>query len=143
MLCDSVDQNQINILSRGSNLNLYVGKICGMFFPLIKNVCFYFSFSPISKPSRLCPFIGIKKFTVGFQAYHVILFQLIQREKNFIVIITAVHNKGGLSKKSCALPNGIKCDRIYRFIAFLNRRMDSEKKLTRCLLTDKAQASVT
>ena len=45
----------------------------------------------------------IKKFPVGFQADHVILLQMVEDEKYLIVIITAVHNKGGFSEKSSGL----------------------------------------
>ena len=45
----------------------------------------------------------------------------VEDEKDLIGIITAVHNKGGLSEKSRCLFDRIKCDGIYRFIVLLNR----------------------
>src|SRR5699024_4781046 len=133
MFRDPIDQDQINILPGGSDLNFYVGKICGMLFSLIENICFYFSFPPIPQFGCLCPFVVIKKFPVGFQADHVILLQTVEDEKYLIVIITAVHNKGGLSEKSRCLFDRIKRDGIYRFIVLLNRRMDHGKNTDRML----------
>lgn len=46
----------------GSDLNFYVGKICGMLFSLIENIRFYFPFPPILQFRCLCPFVVIKKF---------------------------------------------------------------------------------
>ena len=91
MFRDPIDQDQINILPGGSDLNFYVGKICGMLFSLIENIRFYFSFPPVPKFRCLCPFIVIKKFPVGFQADHVILLQLVEDEKYLIVIIASVY----------------------------------------------------
>ena len=91
MFRDPIDQDQINILPGGSDLNFYVGKICGMFFSLIENIRFYFSFPPVPKFRCLCPFIVIKKFPVGFQADHVILLQMVEDEKYLIVIIASVY----------------------------------------------------
>ena len=75
----------------------------------------------------------IKKFPVGFQADHVILLQMVEDEKYLIVIITAVHNKGGFSEKSSGLSDRIKRDRVYRFIVFFGRRMDHRKNADRML----------
>ena len=66
-------QDQINILPRGRDLNFYVGKICDMFFSLIENIRFYFSFPPIPQFRCFYPFIVIKKFSVGFHVDYVIL----------------------------------------------------------------------
>ena len=99
-----------------------------MFFSL-----FYFSFPPIPQLCCLCPFVVIKKFPVGFQADHVILLQMVEDEKYLIVIITAVHNKGGLSEKSSSLFDRIKRDGVYRFIILLSRRMDPGKNTDRML----------
>ena len=133
MFRDPIDQDQINILPGGSDLNFYVGKICGMLFSLIENIRFYFSFPPVPQFGCLCPFVVIKKFPVGFQADHVILLQMVEDEKHLIVIITAVHNKGGFSEKSSGLSDRIKRDRVYRFIVFFGRRMDHRKNADRML----------
>ena len=127
MLRDPIDHDQIDILPEGSDLDFYVGKICGKFFSLIENIRFYFPFPPIPQFRCLCPFVVIKKFPVGFQTDHVILLQMVEDEKCLIVIITAVHNKGGVSEKSSCLFDRIKSDGVYRFIVLLSRRMDHEK----------------
>ena len=59
---------------------------------------------------------------------------MVEGEKYLIVIITAVHNKGGLSEKSRCLFDRIKCDDIYRIIVLLNRRMDHGKNTDRMLV---------
>ena len=143
MFRNPIDQNQINVLSGGGDLNLYMGKICSMFFSLIEYVCPYFPFPPVPKFRCLCPFIVIKKFPVGFQADHIILLQVVEDEKYLIVIITTVHDKSSLSEKSRCLSDRIKRDGVYRFIVLLSRRMIMEKTLTGCLLAVRAQASVT
>ena len=102
-----------------------------MFFAFIENIRFYFSFPPVPQFRCLCPFIVIKKFPVGFQADHVILLQMVEDEKDFIVIIPTVHNKGGLSEKSSCLFDRIKRDGVYRFIVLLSRRMDPGKNTDR------------
>src|SRR5699024_2202346 len=90
-------------------------------------------FPPVPQFRCLCPLIVIKKFPVGFQADHVILLQMVEDEKYLIVIIAAVHNKGGLSKKSSCLFECIKRDGVYRFIVLLSRRMDHRKNADRML----------
>ena len=70
----------------------------------------------------------VKQFPFRSQADHIILLQMVEDEKYLIVIITAVHNKGGLSEKSSCLFDSIKCDGIYRFIVLLSRRMDPGKR---------------
>ena len=133
MFRDPVDQNQINIFPGGSDLNFYVGKICGMLFSLIENIRFDFSFPPVPQFGCLCPFVVIKKFPVGFQADHVILLQVVEDEKYLIVIITTVHDKSSLSEKSRCLSDRIKRDGVYRFIVLLSRRMDHGKNTDRML----------
>ena len=67
MFRDPIDQDQINIFPRGSDLNFYVGKIGGMLFSLIENIRFYFSLPPIPQFRCLCPFVVIKKFRLDFR----------------------------------------------------------------------------
>lgn len=64
---------------------------------------------------------------------HVILLQMVEGEKYLIVIITAVHNKGGLSEKSSSLFDRIKRDGVYRFVILLSRRMDPGKNTDRMI----------
>ena len=116
-------------LPGGSDLNFYMGKICGMFFSL-----FYFSFPPVPQFRCFGPFVMVKQFPFRSQADHIILLQMVEDEKYLIVIITAVHNKGGLSEKSRCLFDRIKCDGIYRFIVLLNRRMDHGKNTDRMFI---------
>ena len=82
-----------------------------MLFSLIENaLTFPFLGSAVQLPLSIC---CDKDFPVGFQADHVILLQLAEDEKHLIVIITAVHNKGGFSEKSSGLSDCIKRDRVY------------------------------
>ena len=112
-----------------------------MLFSLIENIRFDFSFPPVPQFGCLCPFVVIKKFPVGFQADHVILFQMVEDEKYLIVIITTVHNKGSFSEKSSSLSDRIKCDSIYRFIVLLSSRMDPGKDTDRMLAGSQGSAA--
>ncbi len=111
-----------------------MGKICSMFFAFIENICFYLAFPPVPQFRCFGPFVMVKQFPFRSQADHIILLQMVEDEKYLIVIITAVHNKGGLSEKSSCLFDSIKCDGIYRFIVLLSRRMDPGKDTDRMLV---------
>ena len=120
-----------------------MGKICGMFFPFIKNICFYLAFPPVPQFRCLGPFVMVKQFAFGSQTDHLILLQVIQQEEYLIFIITTVHDKSGLPQKCNCLFDSVKRDRIYRFEVLLRRRVDPGENTDRMLLAVSAQASVT
>ena len=72
-ISDAVNQNQINLFFRCSNLHFYMGKISIMVLAFIEYAGFNFAFSAVTKFRSGSPLVVIKKLSFDGQTDHVFL----------------------------------------------------------------------
>lgn len=93
MLCDSVDQDKIDVFPGSSKLYFYMGQVCILFFvPVIKRHS-YFVFA--LRPQLCCqnPFSMKKEFSFCGEANEIVLSQAVQLEEHLVIVIYSVHDE--------------------------------------------------
>ena len=134
MLGNPVNEKEVNFLSAGSDLDLYMGKVSIMAFASVDKGCVDLSLALVSKLYCWDPFPVKIKFAFGGKPDNIILLEIIQFQEHLVVIISSVHDESGFSKQVRTAFRGGESDVINGREIFFSGRMDLGENADRMII---------